>query len=512
MTIASAHDSVAARAPLSPNAALPFVLRSSLAASIVIALAVYLGLFISGDFVLRDPDTFWHINVGQWMLQHGQVPRVDLYSYTMAGKPWIDTAWLSDVVYALAYDAGGWRAVAFIANVTGAAVIGVASYYQQQHLRFSVAVLCAGAMAWGTFWHFVARPHLFSYLLLVVWLSALLNAFDKDKPALPRLYVTAPLMLLWANTHGSFTLGLLMLYIFAGFCLWRSWTERDLAECRRALVSVAVVSLCSLATPYAALPFTMTSTLLGSSLITSQIGEWQPPNFQNYPNLLIDFLVIVLAMPVLGIRLRGPRLVVLLILAILALSYTRGTLTFLLLAPLVIAVPVAKSVRCLARQHPSDRDGLPTDPAVGFLSRRSRSVLVACVAVFCAIQIFAAWRPVAPAELISPRAAIDYVRRAGITGNVFNLAGFGGFLMAEGIPTFIDGRVELYATSNLLHDYIVIKNCLDLGRALVLLDEYRIAWVILRPDTPMATALAREPIWERVFIDTGAVVFIRRNA
>ena len=139
-------------------------------------------------------------------------------------------------------------------------------------------------------------------------------------------------------------------------------------------------------------------------------------------------------------------------------------------------------------------------------------MLVACVAFFCAIQIFAAWRPVAPAELISPRAAIDYVRRAGITGNVFNLAGFGGFLMAEGIPTFIDGRVELYATSNLLHDYIVIKNCLDLGRALVLLDEYRIAWVILRPDTPMATALAREPIWERVFIDTGAVVFIRRNA
>ena len=184
MTIASAHDSVPARAPLSPNAPLPFALRSSLAASIVIALAVYLGLFISGDFVLRDPDTFWHINVGQWMLQHGQVPRVDLYSYTMAGKPWIDTAWLSDVVYALAYDAGGWRAVAFIANVTGAAVIGVASYYLQQHLRFSVAVLCAGAMAWGTFWDFVARPHLFSYLLLVVWLSALLNAFDKDKPAL----------------------------------------------------------------------------------------------------------------------------------------------------------------------------------------------------------------------------------------------------------------------------------------------------------------------------------------
>ena len=75
------------------NGALPFRVRSSLAASVIIALAVYVGLFIGGAVVLRDPDTFWHINIGLWMLQHGTVPRVDFYSYTMAGKPWIDTAW-----------------------------------------------------------------------------------------------------------------------------------------------------------------------------------------------------------------------------------------------------------------------------------------------------------------------------------------------------------------------------------------------------------------------------------
>jgi hypothetical protein len=512
MTIASTHDTIPTRARLVSNGALPFRVRSSLAASVIIALAVYVGLFIGGAVVLRDPDTFWHINIGQWMLQHGTVPRVDFYSYTMAGKPWIDTAWLSDVLYALAYNAGGWRAVVLVADLTGAAVIGVASYYLQQHLRFSIALLCAAAMAWGTFHHFSARPHLFAYLVLVVWLIALLNAFDRDKPTLPRLYLTAALMVLWANLHGSFTLGLLLLYIFAGCCLWRGWAERDLAECRRILANVALVSLCTLATPYVALPFTMTSTLLGNSLISSHIREWLPPDFQAHRDWLIYFLAIVMVMPVLGVRLRGPRLLVLLALGILALSYSRGMFTFLLLAPLVIAVPVAKAAPYFARQEPMDRDAPQTDPVVGLLARRWRSVLAACLAIFCAAQIVAGWRHVAPDESISPVAAIDHVRKAGITGNVFNEYNFGGFLIAEGIPTIIDGRAELFVKSDLFRDYFAAKDCRDLGRALAMLDEYKISWVILASDAPFAKALAREPQWERVFADKTAVVFVRRNA
>jgi hypothetical protein len=372
-------------------------------------------------------------------------------------------------------------------------------------------------MAWNDFGHFSARPHTFAYLLMVVWLIALLNGFDKDKPALPRLYVTAPLMVLWANLHGSFTFGLLLLYIFAAFCLWRGWIERDLAECRRIVLSVAVVSLCTLATPYFALPFTMTSTLLGNSLITSHIIEWLPPNFQLHRDWLIYFLVIVVAVPAFGVRLNGPRLVVLVTLTILALSYNRGMFTFLLLAPLVIAVPMAKSVRYFGRQDPIDQDQIdqdaaPADPVVGFLARRSRPVLISCVMVFVAVQIVAGWRPIAPDQAISPAAAIDHVRRTGITGNVFNDYNFGGFLIAEGIPTFIDGRAELFSKADLFRDFFGIVECRDLGRALALFDQHKIAWVILKPDAPLAKALAREPQWQGVFADKTAVVFVRRNA
>jgi hypothetical protein len=511
MTIGLANEPLPVRAPSWVHKLRSTDIPTPLVASVALALAVYVGLFIAGDFVLRDPDTLWHIKVGQWILQHGELPRVDIYSYTETGKPWIDTAWLSDVLYTLAYNAGGWRAVALVADLLTAVMIGVLSYYLQQHLRFSIAVGWAAVTTWGTFYHFLARPHLFSYLLLIVWLIALLNAFDNRKGALPKLYVTAPLTVLWANLHGSFTLGLLILHIFAGFSLWRGWIERDLGKCRRVLVNVAVVSACALVTPYGLTPFTMTSTLVGNQLITMHLGEWQPPNFQAAHHWLVYFLVIVMVMPVFGIRLLGPRLLVFLLLAVLGLSYVRGFITFLLLAPIVIAAPVAASVRYLARpDHDAIlADVLPLDPVVAFLARRSRTVLVVCVAIFGAIQILAGARPIAPAEWMTPAAAVDYVRRAGFTGNVFNDYAFGGFLIVEGIPTFIDGRAELFSKSDTMRDYYAARECGDLGKAFALFEQYKIAWVILAPDAPLAKALALEARWERVFADKIAVVFVR---
>jgi hypothetical protein len=523
MTIGSASEPLPTRAPLSAHKVVPTHIPTPLVASVALALAVYVGMFIGGDFVLRDADTYWHIKIGQWILQHGELPRIDFYSYTEAGKPWIDTAWLSDVLYALTYEAGGWRAVALVADLIAAAVVGVLSHYLQQHLRFSVAIGLAAVSACTTFQHFLARPHLFSYLLLAVWLIALLNAFDKDKGALPKLYVTAPLMVLWANLHGSFTLGLLLLYIFAGFSLWRGWTERDLGRCWRVLANVAVVSVCALMTPYGATPFTMTSTLLGNSFITAHLDEWQSPNFQAHRHWVAYFLVIVMVMPVFGIQLRGPRLLVFLMLAVLALSYNRGLLTFLLLAPVVVAAPVAAAARYLGRQDQDtqhqdaqdqraiDSNPPPPDPVVAFLARRPRSVLALCVAVFCAIQIVAGSRPIAPPDVMSPRNAIEYVRRTGITGNVFNEDEFGGFLIAEGVPTFIDGRAELFAKSDTLRNYFTIRQCLDLDGAFALFEQYKIAWVILAPDAPMAKALALQAQWDRVFVDKTAVVFVRRT-
>ncbi len=65
----------------------------------------------AGNALLRDPDAYWQIAVGQWILDHHAVPTTDIYSFTMYGQPWISTQWLSQVLYAVAYAGAGWTGV-----------------------------------------------------------------------------------------------------------------------------------------------------------------------------------------------------------------------------------------------------------------------------------------------------------------------------------------------------------------------------------------------------------------
>src|SRR5215470_4039615 len=61
--------------------------------------------------LLSDPDTFWHISLGNWMLQNGRFPTVDQFSYTAVGKAWFATDWIPELIFAALYRTGQWRAV-----------------------------------------------------------------------------------------------------------------------------------------------------------------------------------------------------------------------------------------------------------------------------------------------------------------------------------------------------------------------------------------------------------------
>ena len=66
---------------------------------------LYLVVLLVGNKLLNDPDTYWHIVVGQWILAHG-FPHADPFSFTFAGKPWIAKEWLSQLLYFGAFHGG----------------------------------------------------------------------------------------------------------------------------------------------------------------------------------------------------------------------------------------------------------------------------------------------------------------------------------------------------------------------------------------------------------------------
>ncbi|MGA8611913.1 MAG: hypothetical protein WB760_09405 [Xanthobacteraceae bacterium] len=486
--------------------------RFFIAAAVAVFFVYYSKLMISSPALLQDPDTFWHIVTGQWILDHAQVPTVDFYSYTETGKPWISTEWLGEVLLAAAFKLGGWRGVTILTGVSCAGIIGIVCFYLLQHLRFSVAIGLTALTDAAINMHFIARPVVFSYVFLVIWMIKLLEAYDNDKFDLPSPFVLAPLMVLWANIHGSFTFGLALLYIFAGFCLYQSFIKRDYAKCRRLAITVFVVSLSACITPYGFAPIFMTTKLMGMNAIR-QIIEWRPPDFQQLPLLLSYLIALLAAIAGLGIRLRHARLVAFALIAFIGFRYIRGLFMFFALVPILLARPAAACAPYLApqpsRTKTSEGDKI-SDPVLNFLQQRSMTILASCMVVAVAITASSWWRQdIVPTKSIMPKAAIDFVRRANITGNVLNSYNFGGYLIWSGIPTFIDGRAELFGDAFLTKFFAASDSDTDSGFAL--LDEYKVSWVLLVPKLALAKALARSEDWNEVYSDEYAAVFVRRH-
>jgi hypothetical protein len=468
-------------------------------------------IVLPGSSLLKDADTLWHIRTGQWILDNAQFPRVDFYSYTVAGTRWIAGEWLSEILFALAFNMGQWRGVVILSAVTVGAIIAILSFYLLQNLRFSVAIGWAALTAFATSPHFLARPHLFSFVMLLVWLIILVDAYDSGdfKPSSPVLVV---LMILWANLHGSFTLGIALLCVFSGYFCFENFMTRNYSQCRSTVWIVVAVGVSALLTPYGVFSALVTLELFNMKFLFQQIDEWRSPDFQVYQPLLILFIGLFGAIAGLGIRLRGPRLIAFSMMLFLALGHLRGLVMFFLVVPVILARPIGeRSVWWRAtRLSSSSEAAAALDPIPRYFETRP----IMIPSIFLAVATFATvyswgYMNTGPPGSVAPKAAIDFVKQNGISGNVFNNYDFGGYLIFSGIRTFIDGRVTPY-TEDFLQKHAEAVNLVDIDKAFQLLDDYRVTWVLLRPTEPLAKALGRSALWNEAYSDNYSVVFVRR--
>jgi hypothetical protein len=199
---------------------------------------------------------------------------------------------------------------------------------------------------------------------------------------------------------------------------------------------------------------------------------------------------------------------------LLALTHMRGLLMFFLVAPIILARPIgARSVWWRATRFTdvnSAESVGAVDPIPRYFQMRPIVMPAICLLVATLATVYS-WRYTnsGPPGSIAPQAAIDFVKRNGISGNVFNSYNFGGYLIFSGIPTFVDGRTPPY-TDEFLRRYFDAVSLTDISDAFRLLDEYKVRWVLLEPDRPLAKALAGSPSWNEVYSDNYSVVFVRR--
>jgi hypothetical protein len=304
-----------------------------------------------------------------------------------------------------------------------------------------------------------------------------------------------PLIVLWANLHGSFVFGVALVAPFALDAVWDAKpTERRALALRWTLFGVATLAA-SCITPYGWDSILAARKILNLGDAMSLIPEWLPVNFGNPKLFEVVLLGCFAGLFLRGLKLSPPRILLVTGLLYMALSHVRNIEVFALLMPLVVAKPLTEQWRLTSSPQPQ-------------LSLAGASALVAVLcSVTLALAIHNTYQPVRD---LTPVAAVQTLKDHKAQ-RILHGPGFGGYLITQGVPTFIDGRAELYGEKFIMETLRAI-NLTDANAFLKLLDTYKIDATLLPPSGPAVSLLDHLDGWKRIYADDKAVVHVRAGS
>ena len=449
---------------------------------------VYVLLLGAGNLLLRDTDTYWQVTIGQWIIDNRTVPTVDVYSWTMRGQPWISTQWLAQVLLAASVTLAGWTGPVVLAAAAIATTFALLARFIGQRLAATptLVLLCAALALMVP--HLLARPHVLAMPVMVGFVGGLVAAMDRR--GTPSLWLL-PLMALWANLHGGFVLGLALIGAGALDVVWHARPDVRLSLFLKwfAFGLAALIAACL--TPYGWESLLAARRILNLGQALALIGEWRAANFGDPgPLELIVLGGIGLALWR-GVTLPPMRIVLVLGFVLMALGHVRNAEVLALLAPLMLAAPLAAQIGY------SDGDIGPSRMTLAGL------ILILVSGTF----MFASAHPFQPHVSGSPVAAVQELKRLGVT-RVLNDYDFGGYLIANGVAPYIDGRTELYGEAMMVahNNFSGAAKPDDLFR---LLADERVEATLLRKQSAATTLLDHLDGWRKVYADDLAVIHRR---
>src|SRR5260370_12103860 len=181
-------------------------------------IAYVLGRMGGVKTLLSDCETGWHIRTGEWIIANGWVPVRDIFSFSKPGAPWYAVWLLADVLFAKLNALGGLQAGVVFTILLLSVTFGALFLLVRRKSNPIVAVGVTMVAAAGSSIHWLARPHLFTLLFLVLFYAALELVHEgRTRPlGVPILAALPAITILWTNLHGGFFIGALMIMAYGG--------------------------------------------------------------------------------------------------------------------------------------------------------------------------------------------------------------------------------------------------------------------------------------------------------
>jgi hypothetical protein len=475
------------------------------------AQAVLLSLLYSlpAIWVLRslsavtDPDIWWHLAAGKWILQHKAIPRTDPFSAYAMGKSWEAYSWAFEAPAAWLVTHLGLVGLLLLHCVlVTAVIIALHRLIASSVGDFTISVLLTFAAAYAMSNLFTPRPWLVTILFFILELHIILQVREsrnyRQLAWLPLIFCA------WANLHVQFVYGLFLLMLVAVDGWWRWWSTRcDLLQRRARNLWTLTVIGCFAATllnPYFARIYRVAYQLGTMPKVLNLISELGPIPFRFLPDYLLLLVGLFAIAALVWRREVRPFPWAVLLWAIIFSFRSRRDLWLL---AIVGMVTIAASLRGEAS-----------------VSKLRHSILQLCaVTIGTVLLIGACYRVFGLSSdklqqqiaAVFPTGAVDFVKEKRLVGPLFNDYGWGGYLIwsLPEMPVSIDGRAGLYGTPRLERSFATWDAHHDWNAD----PELRNARLIIGGvDAALCAVLRLDPRYELVYEDNIASVFIRRGS
>jgi len=480
------------------------------------ALILFLAV-VADSMQFADADLWGHVHCGQIMLRTGHLIHADIFSYTAAGRRWIDHEWLSEIIMALVYNALGVAGLKLLKLLCAGAIMTLlAAGLAETGASIAAQFVALAAVAIVLIQQMQFRPQLFDYVFLAALIAMLAReSYGRRAP----LWLAVPMLALWANLHGGFFVGLAALGVY---CVARA--AQGVARgagpgcAMRPAAITAAAALATLCNPWGSAEWTAVARSLGNPYTMGRISEFKPlltmlaaMHRAGTNSITLVTMLLMLAALVVACLL-APRsddaglLAIAALMVAAAFAAARNTA----LAALALAVPLAYHAD-LAAAHAAARPAA----ASAAVAHAPRSMPLA----FQAAVVLAALALPPGAGLLSgtlraglqcPAGAVAFMAAHGLGGNVLAEYSWGGYLIwhaPAGSRVFIDSRFEMVYPPRVQRDYLdFIRGGADAARVL---GAYPTEYVLMPSDSVPARFMAAQPGWRLLYRDPVAELFAR---
>jgi len=480
-----------------------------------ISIFLVLAVMPTGKQMLADADTGYHIRAGEYILNNLTVPHQDIFSFRTPPLPWTAHEWLAEVIMASLHRVSGITGmVLFFIFLIALTYFLLYRYLRtrQRNVIFDVLIILLAVISSQIHW--LARPHIFSLLLMVLW-YAILEEFQDDRRN--RLFLLPPIMILWVNLHGGFLTGFILTGIYFGGNLWKFLCARaeDKTAYRKKIrflgIAILACLIASLVNPYGYHILLFPFKLVSNRYIMDNVSEWLSPNFHN-PMPFKYFLLLAIAMFAVS---KKPLDSIELLLSLFFLNMSLFSARYILLLAIVL-VPI------LSRQAESI-EGQVGGAVFSFIRNRADRIarieenargIIWPLAILLTVSLLSEKGYVsfrfedAP---MKPEKAVEFIQKENIQGNMYNNDEFGDYLIYKTYPAykvFFDGRSDMYGTAR-FKEYMKVAGFSPGWEMIV--EKYDIGWFFITSDSLLTRYLQVRPGWRLIYSDNVANIHVRNT-